>query len=928
MRMLCQKLVLALLLCSSFAYGQEITGKVLDGDTKEPLPGVNVYVKGKSEGNYTLPSGTFAVRVKSFPVTLTFSFIGFERVEMTFNEPKDILLELKSAPTFIDEVVVGASRSEQRKLESPVTIERLSSKDISNSPQVNYYDMIQGLKGVDVTVSSIGFTSVTTRGFNTSGNTNFLQMVDGMDNQAPGLNFPLGNVIGLTQLDVDNIEILSGASSALYGSRGLNGTMIMKGKDPFQYQGLSVLYTQGVNHVNNTANNDPVPTSPYTDFTLRYAKKLSDKFAFKVNFQLTKANDWVAHDMSNKNGTGTALTDPNYNGVNMYGSATSVDITPFLQYALSQDPTDLGPVINPLLAPGKPIMVARTGYPEYGYLNNNVQLIKSNAEVRYKVSENTEAIISGTVGTGNIVYTNDTRYQIRDYVIEQYRAELRSKNWFFRTYTTRENSGKTLIAGPTAQLINEAWKPSYDPNTGDGWYPQYTSALVQSLATGSNVTNAHLAARAYADQGRPELGSTQFVQLKNQISQTPITQGGTLFLDRSKLYNTAFQYNFSNVVKWAEIIAGVNWRLYRLDSKGTLFPDDNGPIDVNEYSGYVQVVKKLADDRLSLSGSLRFDKNTLFIDPKTTSRFTSVYRLNDQGYLRFSYQNAYSFPSNVQSLQHTLNGSNPSSFAAGGSAYLLNGTFHFDQYAPYTLESVQKYQQSNNQADLQRFIYNDIKPQSANAFELGYATVINKNLMLDVLGYYTIWTNFIGYKDVANTYVVTNPSASSADPSGFLDPSKYTKYNIAYNGGQSVNTFGYAASLSYNMQRNFVTKVNFYSDHMKNGNEKQISYFNTPSYHLNFEFGNSGLGKKKLFSFNTTLRFKPSYHYEVMGGLGQGTVPSSAVIDAQVGYRFQKIKSILRIGATNITNQYYSTGMANPMIGGMYYATIGYNISN
>ena len=59
-----------------------------------------------------------------------------------------------------------------------------------------------------------------------------------MDNQAPGLNFPLGNAIGLTQLDVDNIELLSGASSALYGSERIkwyNG--FMTGKDPFKYQG-------------------------------------------------------------------------------------------------------------------------------------------------------------------------------------------------------------------------------------------------------------------------------------------------------------------------------------------------------------------------------------------------------------------------------------------------------------------------------------------------------------------------------------------------------------------------------------------------------------------------------------------------------------------------------------------------------------------
>src|SRR5689334_23228150 len=223
-----------LLMASGSAHAQSaVTGTVTDGETKDPLPGVNIAIKGKAEGDFTSPDGKFNFNVSKFPVTLVFSFIGFETQEVEVTGPQNLTIEMIPASMLIGEVVVAASRTEQRKIESPVTIERIGTRDIVNSPQVNYYDMIQGLKGVDVTVSSIGFTSVTTRGFNTSGNTNFLQMVDGMDNQAPGLNFPLGNVIGLTQLDVDNIELLSGASSALYGSRGLNGAMVMTGKSPF-----------------------------------------------------------------------------------------------------------------------------------------------------------------------------------------------------------------------------------------------------------------------------------------------------------------------------------------------------------------------------------------------------------------------------------------------------------------------------------------------------------------------------------------------------------------------------------------------------------------------------------------------------------------------------------------------------------------------
>lgn len=910
-------LLLFILFCCALTalQAQVIRGTIKNSATKEPAYAVSVRIKNSSDGTYSDDRGRFQLSTKKkLPIVLLISSVGYEPKEvevLQYNTPIEINLDPGSI--LGQEVVVSASRVVQKKLSSPVTIEQISSKEITNSPQLNYMDMIQGLRGVDVTVSSIGFTSISTRGFNTSGNTNFTQIVDGMDNQAPGLNFPLGSAISLTQLDVDNIEVLSGASSALYGSRGLNGTMVMTGKNPFKYQGLSVLVTQGVNHMNNKNNNDPVAPSPYYDWAIRYAKKVNDRLAFKINSQYTQAKDWVANDSTNKSGPGSRFTDPNYNGVNFYGGATSVDINPFLEGALAGEPA-LAPIIQPLLA--KPNYVARTGYPEFGYLDNKARLFKINAELRYKLNSKVEAIMSGTYGTGNIVYTNDTRYQLKDFKVGQYRLELKSDNWFVRTYTTQENSGRTVIAGPTAQYINESWKTSYDGGTG-GWYPEYTAGLLNALANGASLTDAHLTARAFADQGRAELGSQRFNQLKDSITNTPISEGGTLFLDRSKLYNAEAQYNFSDMVKFMSVIAGVNWRLYSLNSKNTLFPDKDKPINVKEYSAYIQLAKRLAEDKLNLSTSFRYDKNTLFSSPKVTSRASAVYEPAKENFIRFSYQNAYSFPSNIQALQNTMSGYN--SFSSGGSSLLLNDNYQFDKYPPYTLESVSAYQQSNDPAALKRFEYNDIKPQSVNAFELGYAALIGKRILFDVLGYYATWKNFIGYANVANT-------PGTNDVTAFKDHSTYIQYNIAFNGGQMVNTYGYAASVSVDLSNNFMAKVNYFSDHIKNKNNSQINNFNTPNYHINFDFGNSGFGKKQEWSFGTTLRYKPGYYYVVSGGLAAGRVPTSAVIDAQVSYKLIKARSGIRLGATNITNKYYSTGVANPNIGAVYYVTYAYNI--
>jgi outer membrane receptor protein involved in Fe transport len=157
--------------------------------------------------------------------------------------------------------------------------------------------------------SSLTFKSVGTRGFNVNGNLRLNQIVDGMDNQAPGLNFSVGGVIGLTELDVESIELLQGASSALNGQGGMNGTLLINSIDPFKYQGLSFQIKQGVNHVANYQRN----AAPYYDWSMRWAKKVSDKFAFKIASQYVQAQDWVANgkrDYSRTTGTPNGLVIP------------------------------------------------------------------------------------------------------------------------------------------------------------------------------------------------------------------------------------------------------------------------------------------------------------------------------------------------------------------------------------------------------------------------------------------------------------------------------------------------------------------------------------------------------------------------------------------------------------------------------------------
>src|SRR5215217_3264122 len=254
-----------------------ITGKIKNKTTDEGISSVSVVVKGNSSGTYTNNNGDFTLHVPVLPVTLLISSIGFEAQEFTVSSGEMITVALNPVITMGEEIVISATRVPTKILESPVSIERLGLNAIRTTPSTSYYDAAAYLKGVDLTTSSFTFKTISTRGFNGSGSTRVNQLVDGMDNQAPGLNFFVGNFVGLTELDVDNVELLPGASSALYGPGGINGTILINSKNPFKYQGLSVQLKEGISNVDKTQRKN---TTPFYDYSFRYAKAFNNKFAF------------------------------------------------------------------------------------------------------------------------------------------------------------------------------------------------------------------------------------------------------------------------------------------------------------------------------------------------------------------------------------------------------------------------------------------------------------------------------------------------------------------------------------------------------------------------------------------------------------------------------------------------------------------------
>ncbi|HEY5405961.1 MAG TPA: TonB-dependent receptor [Ginsengibacter sp.] len=906
---------------SIIAFGQNTTinGSVKNSTSGEPVPAVSITVKGSGAGTYTDDKGNFSLEVKTpLPITIIVSSIGFKLQEVPVTRASEMLtISIAPESSLGQEVVVAATRTPSKILESPVTIERISSANIRNTAAVSYYDMISKLKGVDVVTSSLTFSTPSTRGFNGSGSVRVNQIVDGMDNQAPGLNFSVGSVVGLTELDVESVELLQGASSALYGPGGMNGAIIINSKDPFKYQGLSFQVKTGIMNVGNSARD----ASPYYNWDLRWAKKVSEKFAFKMGAQLVQAKDWVANDyrdydrLATTGGikNGTRSTDPNYDGINVYGDETTVDIKTNILNPLAQQAPFYAPYINAMPAS---IPVSRTGYNESDIVNPNTVDFKLSGAVSYKLSQKTSLNAEGYWGTGNTVYTGSDRYSLLNLKIAQYKIELVNTNWFLRAYTTQENAGDSYNATVTTRLVNEAWKPS---GGSGGWYAQYSFAYLNAKLAGMSDIAAHNAARAVADQGRPAPGSTEFKQLFDKVRSIPISQGGGKFIDKTDLYNVEGQYNLTPVTsKFADILVGGNFKRYVLNSEGTLFADSAGKIPINEYGAYIQATKYFLNDKLTLIASARYDKNDNFAG-RFTPRVSFVIKVAEDNNIRLSYQEAYRFASTQMQYINLR--------VAGGEA-LIGGVPSFRTL--YNFDTNPVYSINDNLLGGNPQVLNvpTFKAENVNSFEVGYKGLMaQKKLLLDLYGYYGIYNNFLSRTLVAQS-VSGDKSVFSGTPdqikANLNNPNLVTTFSIPYNVQGKVNTYGFGISLTYALPHNFAISGTVSSDNLDKVPAGFAADFDAPKYRAGATFSSTGFGFQNRLGFSITYRWQDKINFE--SDFANGLLPAYQTVDGQLSFKFPEQKVLLKLGATNLLNQYYRDGFGNATIGGIYYVSIGYNI--
>ncbi len=875
-----------------------VSGTVTEEATGEPLIGVNIVVKGKVIGTITDINGNFNLSIQQAPpLTLQISMVGFgtEEIEITENSVSGIGVTLSENILLGQEIVISASRVAENILESPVTVEKMDILAIQQTAAPNFFEAVAHIKGVTTSTGSLTFNSINTRGFATIANVRFVTLVDGMDISAPLLNFPTGNLVGISELDAESVELVPGATSALYGPNAFNGILIMSSKSPFDYQGLSAQVKVGV------TDSEAGGTDPLYNFGFRYAKAYNNKFAFKVNFNLLKATDWRGNDFSTDRVIpGNIPGSPNFDGLNTYGDEAVIAGS---LAALTGIPE---------LAPLGSIDIRRTGIEEQVLLDNeDAKSIKADAAVHYRINDNVEASLNYRYGGGSSIYQGSAKFVLRDFSQQFYKAEVKGDNFFVRGYLTRTDDGDSYNLDALGAFTNERISPTIAE-----WVPNYLGTYVAAIqgfvpgVPGGDADAAHAAARSVADASRnalTESGLQSFIQATRNANLS-IDPNGAGFIEGSRLWHGEGGYNFKNEINFAEIQVGGNFRRYSIFSGGTIFDEnlnDDGSfdrVDIDEWGAYVQIGKKIAE-KLSLKGSIRCDKNQNF-DGQFSPRVSAVYSVSENHNIRASFQTGFRNPDTQSQF-----------IWFPTSAGILVGS---------TQENAERYGIHNGGAldpvTLEPIDIDFVAPEKLTAFEIGYKGVIAGDVLVDVNYYHNNYDGFIANRPVLSAGPVVRRGETLTNAIGGFNILMNPYVNVA----EDISSDGIGVGITWSMGQGYTFGGSYnWADFnvAEDVTDGFLAGFNTPEHKFSLNFGNRNIGEN--IGFNMSFRWQDDFLWE--STFGTGIIPDYGVFDFQVNYKVESLKSVFKIGGTNLLGGDYRTNIGPGFVGSQYYFAITFD---
>ena len=954
-------LLQVMLLCFSTAVvaQTQILGTVADKNG-QPVSGASV-VLDSNTGTVTDFDGNFTLNTSQTPpFTITFSSVGLETKSVTVSSAAQALsITLGASSTELDEIVVSASRIAQRLFESPVTVEKFSTRDIQATPSADYFNGLANLKSVNVLEAGLVFSQISLRGFTDIYNEGLVTLVDGMNNQAPVFGFGVGNLIGLHDIDVQSVEILPGAASALYGADAYKGIVFINSKNPFDHEGVDISYRRG------QTEQDAAGINMFEDFAIRMGGKINDKLAIKATVSHKWGTEWAAEDYrhtENRNIIeGYSTNNPDYNAVNVEGEQAFTSARIFRLLA-DQAPASLASGLLQLsdIAPNYFDTIYTTGYNLVDLMGNDTYNTKGNFAINYRPNSKTEISVQSLIGTGKApLYTGATVYNLDKVLVQQHKLELKSGGLKAKFFYTHEDAGNTSVTGYDAVNVANAQPGGLEGGWGNAYINTYLGGIAMSQGIPLNMallgvlggiqthiqttygqvlagvipasdlaalsindlfgdtTPLHVAARAAANANMLMPGTEAFNQALASSRSNSLQIGtGSIVQDLSKIFNYEVDYDFGEKLEFGNLIVGGSYRNYELATGGTLYTDYDAPIEYNEYGAYAQLKKTMMDDKLTVTASARYDKQSVLESGNFTPRLGFLFNLSENQNIRLTAQTGFRNPTN----QDKFIGLNQRSFfilgnERGSIDRFNTGLVELDNGLIGSFTGNYVMNNSVNQLDNSVADLNFAKPETVSTVELGYR-YNSSGFTFDISGYYN------AYKDkIAGVYVYTPlVDATYTTAAAAMAGGNFFEFQVDSNIDNDFSAYGLSfeaiKTLTPSLTANLIYEYNDLDYTPDPVVEVNMSW-NTPEHRVK-----AGLNYQvdDIINVSANGRYNSEYYYE--SSFFNTDVPENVVLDAKLSIALKNVNSILEIGGNNIGGENYIAIPGSGLVGTTYYAAL------
>ena len=411
-----------------------------------------------------------------------------------------------------------------------------------------------------------------------------------------------------------------------------------------------------------------------------------------------------------------------------------------------------------------------TGYQDRDLISNNAENSKGMFAVHFRPNEKTEVSLTSLNQGLDSPLQGFGRYSMKNIQIEQHKLQIDSGRLNFRTYYTRQDgdsyqlsaAGSLLANSPNSNQVDLSALGLGSFNGYYGWFVNYNLTYMGALAMGSRFNTryfrgilgfvqnvvaphimtggtdinqlfssvggtgaAHNLARAAANQGMLQPGTAAFETEFNAVTSRnlPVVQaagGGAGIFDDTKTYNYELNYDLSGLTGNVDFLVGGSMRKTELNSKGTIYSDQDGPIEYSETGAYVQGVTNILNDKVSLTGSLRVDKHEFF-DANYTPRIAALYNVNwKTKILEIGYQPDWK-PNQSGSVHRsfllenvTLLGSSPDNISR------YNGAVVLDNGSPFQFTGDFVFNNSYNQDGTASNLKHVTAEKITSVFHVGY----------------------------------------------------------------------------------------------------------------------------------------------------------------------------------------------------------------